>query len=188
MAGPSELKLQITISTDKSVLELKQAIAAQSDVDADRQRLIYSGAPLPRPPPVPPTLTPSRLRPSPEGPSCSHASLYHANPDRTRAPPQDDDPLSTYKIQSAHTIHMVKGVSRAAGAGPAAAGAPPQQLPTMHTGQNVHDPLTTLNGHMGFGAMAGFNPFADMGVNPNDPNMVRPRAPSAPRRARANAG
>lgn len=42
--GPSELKLQITIATDKTVLELKQAIAAQSDVEADRQRLIYSGA------------------------------------------------------------------------------------------------------------------------------------------------
>jgi hypothetical protein len=43
-AGPNELKLQITISSDKSVLELKQAIAAKSDVEADRQRLIYSGA------------------------------------------------------------------------------------------------------------------------------------------------
>lgn len=42
----------------------------------------------------------------------------------------------------------------------------------MQAGQNPHDPLTQLNGHMGFGAMAGFNPFADMGVNPNDPNMV----------------
>ncbi|KAI0931089.1 hypothetical protein AcW2_000048 [Taiwanofungus camphoratus] len=41
--GPSELKLQISISTDKSVAELKQAIAEKSDVPADRQRLIYSG-------------------------------------------------------------------------------------------------------------------------------------------------
>ena len=41
--GPSELKLQITISTDKTVTELKQAIAEKSDVPADRQRLIYSG-------------------------------------------------------------------------------------------------------------------------------------------------
>jgi ubiquilin len=44
--GPSELKLQITIKTDKTVLELKQAIAAKSDVEADRQRLIYSGVSL----------------------------------------------------------------------------------------------------------------------------------------------
>jgi ubiquilin len=43
----------------------------------------------------------------------------------------------------------------------------------MQTGQNVHDPLTQLNSHMGYGLMAGLNPFADMGLNPNDPNMVR---------------
>jgi ubiquilin len=43
-AGPNELKLQIAISSDKTVLELKQAIAEKSDVEADRQRLIYSGA------------------------------------------------------------------------------------------------------------------------------------------------
>ena len=41
--GLSELKLQISIMTDKTVLELKQAIAEKSDVGADRQRLIYSG-------------------------------------------------------------------------------------------------------------------------------------------------
>ena len=43
----------------------------------------------------------------------------------------------------------------------------------MQTGQNPTDPLTQLNGHRAFGAMAGFNPFAQMGLNPNDPNMVR---------------
>ena len=43
----------------------------------------------------------------------------------------------------------------------------------MQTGQNVHDPLTQLNSHQGFGAMAGLNPFGELGVNPNDPNMVR---------------
>jgi hypothetical protein len=42
----------------------------------------------------------------------------------------------------------------------------------MQTGQNVHDPLTQLNSHLGFGAMAGLNPFGAMGLNPNDPNMV----------------
>ena len=42
--GPSELKLQIDISDDKTVRELKQAIADKSEVEADRQRLIYSGA------------------------------------------------------------------------------------------------------------------------------------------------
>lgn len=43
----------------------------------------------------------------------------------------------------------------------------------MQAGQNLHDPLTQLNSHLGFGAMAGLNPFPGMGVNPNDPNMVR---------------
>jgi Ubiquitin family len=43
LSGPSELKIQITISTDKTVLDLKHAIAEKSDVEADRQRLIYSG-------------------------------------------------------------------------------------------------------------------------------------------------
>ncbi|KAI0352200.1 hypothetical protein OH77DRAFT_1409673 [Trametes cingulata] len=127
--GPSELKLQITISTDKTVTELKQAIAEKSDVPADRQRLIYSGRVL-----------------------------------------KDEDVLSTYKIQSGHTIHMVKGAARA---GPSAQSSTPQQLPTMQAGQNPHDPLTQLNGPMGFGLMAGFNPFADMGLNPNDPNMMQ---------------
>jgi hypothetical protein len=41
--GPSELKLQLTISIDKTVADLKQAIADKSEVPADRQRLIYSG-------------------------------------------------------------------------------------------------------------------------------------------------
>ncbi|KAJ7650331.1 hypothetical protein FB45DRAFT_779359 [Roridomyces roridus] len=129
--GPSELKLQITISTDKTVLELKQAIAEKSDVEADRQRLIYSGRVL-----------------------------------------KDEDLLSVYKIQSSHTIHMVKGAVRS-GAASTSQSAPPQQLPTMQAGQNPHDPLTLLNSHQGFGAMAGLNPFADMGLNPNDPNMLQ---------------
>ena len=84
---------------------------------------------------------------------------------------KDEDVLSTYKIQSSHTIHMVKGAARS---GPSAQPAAPQQLPTMQAGQNPHDPLTQLNGPMGFGLMAGFNPFADMGLNTNDPNMVSP--------------
>ena len=43
----------------------------------------------------------------------------------------------------------------------------------MQTGQNPHDPLTQLNSHLGYGAMAGVDPFTEMGLNPNDPNMVR---------------
>ncbi|EKM84428.1 hypothetical protein AGABI1DRAFT_67830 [Agaricus bisporus var. burnettii JB137-S8] len=127
--GPNELKLQISIATDKTVSELKQAVAAQSDVEADRQRLIYSGRVL-----------------------------------------KDDDQLSVYKIQSGHTVHMVKGQARQQASAPSSSAAP--QIPTMQTGQNIHDPLTQLNSHLGFGAMAGINPFADLGVNPNDPNMM----------------
>ncbi|KAG1805577.1 uncharacterized protein BJ212DRAFT_1486341 [Suillus subaureus] len=130
--GPSELKLQITISTDKTVLDLKRAIAEKSDVEADRQRLIYSGRVL-----------------------------------------KDDDVLSTYKIQTSHTIHMVKGVARSNVSGSQASSVPVPPLPTMQAGQNPHDPLTQLNSHLGYGALAGFNPFAEMGLNPNDPNMMQ---------------
>ncbi|KIK61800.1 hypothetical protein GYMLUDRAFT_243467 [Collybiopsis luxurians FD-317 M1] len=132
--GPNELKLQISISTDKTVAELKEAIATQSSVEADRQRLIYSGRVL-----------------------------------------KDEDLLSVYKIQSSHTIHMVKGAARSGTGSSSTSSSTPasQPLPTMQTGQNVHDPLTTLNSHLGFGALNGFNPFADMGLNPNDPNMLQ---------------
>jgi len=130
--GPSELKLQLTINIDKTVADLKQAIAEKSDVEADRQRLIYSGRVL-----------------------------------------KDDDKLSVYKIQSNHTIHMVKGAARSTNASSSAQSSTPQPLPSMQTGQNVHDPLTQLNSHMGYGLMAGLNPFADMGINPNDPNMLQ---------------
>ncbi|KAJ2918753.1 hypothetical protein MD484_g1703, partial [Candolleomyces efflorescens] len=136
--GPSELKLQISITTDKTVSELKQAVASKSDVPADRQRLIYSGRVL-----------------------------------------KDEDLLSVYKIQSGHTIHMVKGAARsgAAGGSSTASTSPPaQQLPTnIQAGQNPHDPLTLLNSSLAFGhpGVANFNPFAEMGLNPNDPNMMQ---------------
>ncbi|KAI0066737.1 hypothetical protein BV25DRAFT_1972571 [Artomyces pyxidatus] len=130
--GPSELKLQIEISTEKTVRELKQVIAEKSDVEADRQRLIYSGRVL-----------------------------------------KDEDQLSVYKIQTSHTIHMVKGAARTSAPSSSAQPATAQPLPSMQTGQNVHDPLTQLNGHMGYGLMAGLNPFAEMGLNQNDPNMLQ---------------
>ena len=44
----------------------------------------------------------------------------------------------------------------------------------MSTGQLPSDPLTQLNGPMGHGILTNaFNPFADMGLNPNDPNMMQ---------------
>lgn len=78
---------------------------------------------------------------------------------------------------------MVKGAARPAagsgsgsgsgsGASSSSAGVQAQRLPSMQAGQNPTDPLTVLNGPMGHGVLAGFNPFADMGLNANDPNMV----------------
>ena len=62
---------------------------------------------------------------------------------------------------------MVKGAAR-----PAAP--PPSQITSMQSGQNPHDPLTMLNGPAGHGiAHAGFNPFADLGLNIRDPNMAQ---------------
>lgn len=107
--GPSELKLSITISPSKQVSELKTAIASQSDVEAERQRLIYSGRVL-----------------------------------------KDDDLLASYNVQDGHTVHMVKGAPKSgAAAGSSGAASTPAALPQMQTGQNVHDPLTALNGHQG---------------------------------------
>ena len=40
------------------------------------------------------------------------------------------------------------------------------------TSQNPSDSLTQLNTYHSFGAMAGLNPFADMSLNQNDPNVV----------------
>ena len=42
--GPDNIKLQIKISLDRTVEDLKEAIARESNVEAERQRLIYSGA------------------------------------------------------------------------------------------------------------------------------------------------
>nr|ODN83854.1 ubiquilin [Cryptococcus depauperatus CBS 7841] len=41
--GPQDLKLSISVDPSRSVLELKELIASQCDVEKDRQRLIYSG-------------------------------------------------------------------------------------------------------------------------------------------------
>ncbi|GFZ46277.1 Deubiquitination-protection protein dph1 [Saitozyma sp. JCM 24511] len=129
--GPSELKLSITISTSKSVAELKEVIAGKSDVEKDRQRLIYSGKVL-----------------------------------------KDEDPISQYKIQNGHTIHMVKGAAKTPAAQPSAS-TPQPRLPQMGTGLNVAgNPVDSVeNVHHG---LAGFNPFAGMqGLNNlNDPNAM----------------
>ncbi|KAL5514158.1 hypothetical protein ACEPAG_2246 [Sanghuangporus baumii] len=78
---------------------------------------------------------------------------------------KDNEQLSTYKIRPQDTVYMVKGAAR---------NTAPQQLPTMQAGQNPSDPLALLNGPMGHGLLnSNFNPFADMGLNTNDSNMMR---------------
>lgn len=80
---------------------------------------------------------------------------------------KDDDSISSYKISTGHTIHMVKGAAKAAEAPAAAA-----PLPQMGTGLNVSgNPVDNVeNIHHG---LAGFNPFQGMGMNNlNDPNAM----------------
>lgn len=43
MKGPSEVKLSLTLSPSILVSELKEKIKAQTDIETERQRLIYSG-------------------------------------------------------------------------------------------------------------------------------------------------
>ncbi|WVW83351.1 hypothetical protein I302_105370 [Kwoniella bestiolae CBS 10118] len=137
--GPSELKLSITIAPEKTVAELKESIASKSDVEKERQRLIYSGKVL-----------------------------------------KDEDTISTYKIQTGHTIHMVKGAAKsnnpsgstAAPAGGSSASSALPRLPQMGTGLNVgSNPIDNVeNIHHG---LAGFNPFAGQ---PGLDNMFDPNA------------
>ena len=68
---------------------------------------------------------------------------------------------------------MVKGVARSNASTSQPTAPPSTSLPTMQAGQNPHDPLTQLNTPHGFGALAGINPFAQLGLNPNDPNMMQ---------------
>ena len=67
---------------------------------------------------------------------------------------------------------MVKGVAKSTNA--QSSTSTPQRLPAMQAGQDFSDPLTQLNSHMAQGHLPGFNPFANMGLNLNDPNMASP--------------
>lgn len=66
---------------------------------------------------------------------------------------------------------MVKGAPRSA-TSPSQQPSQPPLPSSMQAGQDPQDPLTQLNSHLGFGALAGMDPFAGLGVNANDPNMV----------------
>lgn len=68
---------------------------------------------------------------------------------------KDDDLLTTYKLATSHTVHLVKGAPKASSAtggasssntGAAAFGAPPpQRLPTLAAGQGS-GPMAALEG------------------------------------------
>ncbi|BGP23470.1 ubiquilin [Rhodotorula toruloides] len=93
---------------------------------------------------------------------------------------KNEDPISKYGIKAGVAIHLVKG-ARPAGAAstsstPAArnsseaAGVPSN----FAAGQQVMgNPLAPLMNAQYAGALGGFNPFAQMGVNTNDPNYMQ---------------
>ncbi|KAG0144004.1 hypothetical protein CROQUDRAFT_80479 [Cronartium quercuum f. sp. fusiforme G11] len=126
--APGDSKLSVSISLTKTVLDLKKSISEQTNprVEADCQRLIYSGRVL-----------------------------------------KDESLLSEYKIKSGHSVHMVKGAPRAANPPPVT-----QQIPSnLNAGQQIAgNPLAPLLNATN--QIPAFNPFADMGINTNDPNMA----------------
>ncbi|GAA5898499.1 ubiquitin domain-containing protein DSK2 [Sporobolomyces salmoneus] len=91
---------------------------------------------------------------------------------------KDDQVLASYGVKNGVAIHLVKG-ARPAGSTtttPAsrgtseAAGVPS----TFGAGQQVMgNPLAPLMNAQYAGQLGGFNPFAEMGLNPNDPNLAQ---------------
>ncbi|CAO1620713.1 unnamed protein product [Parajaminaea phylloscopi] len=102
---------------------------------------------------------------------------------------KDDQPLSDYKVQPGHTVHLVKSASRSAPVtgnpstsasttGSTAAGSSAAQGVPSNFGagqQFTNNPLSALNRadlagpHM---ARIGHNMFQGTGMNPADPNMM----------------
>ncbi|MBW0491566.1 hypothetical protein O181_031281 [Austropuccinia psidii MF-1] len=123
-----ESKLSLSIELGKTVWDLKKLISESTNpkVEAENQRLIYSGRVL-----------------------------------------KDETVLSEYKIQSGHSIHMVKGAARPANPPPLT-----QQIPSnLNAGQQIAgNPLAPLLNATN--QIPAFNPFADLGINTNDPNMA----------------
>lgn len=98
---------------------------------------------------------------------------------------KDEEPLSTYKIQNGHSIHLVKGANKsgtaAAGTAGTVAGAAASERAGVPTNLNAGmeyagNPLAGLEGVRGHGYGGGmYNPFAAMPGgerNLNDPNAV----------------
>ncbi|CDZ98692.1 general substrate transporter [Phaffia rhodozyma] len=155
--GPSELKLSISISPEATVADLKSEIAQKSEVEANRQRLIYSGKVLKDEE----TLATYKL------------ATGHTVHMVKGAPRAGDAGASSGGASAAATSTTPTGASAfglpASGAGTGGQ----QRLPTMAAGQQVvGNPLAALEGVQGHGFGGGiFNPFEGMG-NLNDPNAM----------------
>jgi ubiquilin len=106
---------------------------------------------------------------------------------------KDEEPLSTYKVQNGHSLHLVKGAAKPGSTPAATSSATPTSAPDaaaaaqargVPTNLNAglpyaNNPLAQLEGAMGHGFGGGtYNPFAQMpgfdGQNLNDPNAVSP--------------
>jgi len=93
--GPSELKLAIQISPSSTVSELKDKIASSTDIEKERQRLIYSGKVLKDDDPLSTHkiqnghsihLVKGAAKPSSSTPSAAATSTARSNPASTGVP------------------------------------------------------------------------------------------------------
>ncbi|GAA5836063.1 hypothetical protein JCM9279_002182 [Rhodotorula babjevae] len=93
---------------------------------------------------------------------------------------KNEDLLTKYGVKSGVAIHLVKG-ARPAGAA-ATGSTPAARLPSEAAGvpsnfaagqQVMGNPLAPLMNAQYAGQLGGFNPFQQMGVNPNDPNYLQ---------------
>ncbi|GAA5951224.1 hypothetical protein JCM8115_005091 [Rhodotorula mucilaginosa] len=141
--GPSDLKLSVTVPSDATVEQLKEAISKEKEeFPVDQQRLIFSGRVL-----------------------------------------KNEDPITKYGIKQGVAIHLVKGAKPAGQSGASGSSSTPaSRLPSEAAGvpsnfaagqQVMGNPLAPLMNAQYAGALGGFNPFADMGVNTNDPNFLQ---------------
>ncbi|GAA5961015.1 hypothetical protein JCM3765_006503 [Sporobolomyces pararoseus] len=91
---------------------------------------------------------------------------------------KDEQVLASYGVKNGVAIHLVKGARPAgsssntpASRGPSEAAGVPSNF---GAGQQIMgNPLAPLMNAQYAGQLGGFNPFAEMGINPNDPNYVQ---------------
>lgn len=118
-----DTKYEVSIEESQTVLELKQAVAEQAGVPADRQRLIYSGKVL-----------------------------------------KDGETVGSYKVQSGHTIHLVKSAAKAAASGTTAgstAGSNTSASEASGASGASATSASTVPSNISTGTGA-FNPLADL--------------------------